>query len=90
MEYKEGQELISGHLSRGRHYKVLSVKPVYLIGRSGKKKLSQVLITLENQTIKKEEYKNMSEFSFNKLKIFEISQSELDKLVSMQVLKLKE
>ena len=90
MEYKEGQELVSGHLSRDRHYKVLSVEPLYTVSKSGKRKLSSTQITLENLKIKRNDFKNMSDFSFNKLKVFQISETELNKLISLDVLKLKE
>lgn len=89
MEYKEGQELVSGHLSRDRHYKVISVKPVYSFNKAGKKKLTHTLITLENQKIKRSDFANMSDLTFGKMKVFEISESELDKLVGLDVLKLK-
>ena len=90
MEYKEGQELVSGHLSRDRHYKVLSVEPLYTVNKSGKRKLSSTQIRLENLKIKRSDFKNMSDLTFGKMKVFEISESELDKLVGLDVLKLKQ
>lgn len=90
MEYTEGQEFIQGAYSENRHFKVLGTRNIYTVSKGGKRSLSRVLVKMENLTIKREDFKNWSDYEFDKLKFFEISTTELDRLIRTDILKLKE
>lgn len=89
MDFKEGQEFISGGLSSGRHYKILAVNPILDYNRAGKKKITGRMLKVESLHVKREDWTGALERLYDRFRFFETTDDAFHQLVTRGVIKLK-
>ena len=89
MEYKVGQEFVDEHAPSGKlHFKIIGMDVIRERLKSGKTKIRDRIIKLENLRIEKTSYRN--EETYRKLRFFSMKEKSLNGLLERKVIKPKE